>query len=251
MLHSSRSRRLTLALALSLAVTTAAACGDDDDDVTAAPTVPAEGAVPAEACDAYVGLGSAMAGDPAAAGDAIDAFTATAPETLADDAAVIGETYTAMAEGGDPSAFGEPEFVEAAAAVADAYFAGCDPSEVLEVSGIDYGFEGIPDEIDAGRVAIRFTNDTTHDEAHEMVLFRRNDGVDDPIEDLLALPEEEIFSKVAMAGVVFADAPGSEATTMLDLEPGSYVALCFIPTGGGEDGPPHFISGMVAEFDAA
>src|SRR3546814_18330875 len=79
---------------------------------------------------------------------------------------------------------------------------------------------------------IRFTNDTEHDEPHEMVLFRRNDGVDDPIEDLLALPEDEVMSKVSMAGVVFADAPGSEAAAMLDLEPGSYVAICFIPPGG-------------------
>jgi hypothetical protein len=251
LLHSSRSRRITLSLALTLAVTTATACGDDDDEATGAPTVPAEASVPTEACDAYVGLGTAMTGDPAAAGDAIDAFTTTVPEALTDEAAVIGETYAALAEGGDPSAFGEPEFIDASAAVAEAYFAGCDPSEVLEVSGIDYGFEGIPNEIDAGRVAIRFTNDTTHDEAHEMVLFRRNDGVDDPIEDLLALPEDEAFSKLTMAGVVFADAAGSEATTMVDLEPGSYAAICFIPTGGGEDGPPHFTSGMVAEFDAA
>src|SRR3546814_20120909 len=86
-----------------------------------------------------------------------------------------------------------------------------DPATELVVSGIDSGFEGIPAEIDAGRVAIRFTNDTEHDEPHEMVLFRRNDGVDDPIEDLLALPEDEVMSKVSMAGVVFAAAPGSEA----------------------------------------
>src|SRR3546814_12221199 len=97
---------------------------------------------------------------------------------------------------------------------------------------------------------IRFTNDTEHDEPHEMVLFRRNDGVDDPIEDLLALPEDEVMSKVSMAGVVFADAPGSEAAAMLDLEPGSYVAICFIPTGGAADGPPPFVGGMVADFDA-
>src|SRR3546814_13156632 len=97
---------------------------------------------------------------------------------------------------------------------------------------------------------IRFTNDTEHDEPHEMVLFRRNDGVDDPIEDLLALPEDEVMSKVSMAGVVFADAPGSEAAAMLDLAPGSYVAICFIPTGGAEAGPTHFVGGMVAEFAA-
>lgn len=32
-------------------------------------------------------------------------------------------------------------------------------------------------------------------------------------------------------------------------DPGSYIAVCFIPIGGGEEGPPHFTGGMVAEFD--
>jgi hypothetical protein len=38
---------------------------------------------------------------------------------------------------------------------------------------------------------------------------------------------------------------------MLDLEPGRYAAVCFIPIGGGEDGPPHFTGGMVAELEVA
>src|SRR3546814_19368871 len=96
-----------------------------------------------------------MAGDPSAAGDVIDAFVGSAPDGLSQDAATMAATYGAMAEGGDPAAFSEPEFVAASAAVADAYFAGCDTATALDVSGIDYGFEGIPAEIDAGRVAIR------------------------------------------------------------------------------------------------
>ena len=36
---------------------------------------------------------------------------------------------------------------------------------------------------------------------------------------------------------------------MLDLEPGRYAAVCFIPIGGGEDGAPHFTGGMVAELE--
>jgi hypothetical protein len=135
--------------------------------------------------------------------------------------------------------------------VADVYFAGCETAAELDVRGIDYGFEGLPTEVDAGRVAIRFTNETEHDEAHEMVLFRRLPGTDETVEELLALPEEEAMAKMAMAGVVFADAPGSEAIAMLDLEAGDYIALCFIPTGGGEDGPPHFTSGMVAELSVS
>jgi len=247
-LHTTRSRRLAAGLALSLTVISAAACGDDDDDTTTADTTAA--AVSTDACDAYVGLGGAFAGDPSQAGSLIEAFEATAPESLVDEAGIVAATFTEMAEGGDPSALGEPEYTEAAAAVADAYVEGCETSEVLEVDGVDYGFEGLPAEIDAGRVAIRFTNATEHDEAHELVLFRKADGVTESVDELLALPEEEAMAKMQMAGVVFADAPGAEATTMVDLEPGSYVALCFIPMGGGDDGAPHFTGGMVAELEA-
>jgi hypothetical protein len=246
-LHRTHPRRLALGLVLSLAVT-AAACGDDDE-TSSDDTTPAATEVSAQACDDYVALGGAMTGDPSAAGGIIEAFEASAPEALADEAATVAATFAAMAEGGEP-AFGDPGYQEASAAIADAYVDGCETSAELDVDGVDYGFEGLPEEVDAGRVAIRFTNATEHDEPHELVLFRRMDGVTESVEELLALPEEEAFSKVEMKGVVFADAPGSEATTMVDLEPGSYIALCFIPIGGGEDGPPHFTGGMVAEFDA-
>ncbi len=248
-----------MALPRSLAVTglsltllvTAAACGDDDEAAGNDTTTSAvAAAVSPEACDAYVALSGALAGDPSQAGPVLEAFEGTAPAALAESAATMAAAYEELAGGGDPSVFGEPAFVEASAAVADAYFAGCETSAQLDVDGVDYGFEGLPEEIEAGRVALRFTNATEHDEPHELVLFRRLPGTDETVEELLALPEEEVMSKVAMAGVVFADAPGAEATSMLDLEAGDYIALCFIPIGGGEDGPPHFTGGMVAELTA-
>jgi hypothetical protein len=76
----------------------------------------------------------------------------------------------------------------------------------------------------------------------------------------LALPEEEVESAVTFAGVAFA-APDAEAFAVVDLEPGSYVMVCFLPVGAtpevmaemeatGEepDGAPHFTQGMVHEF---
>src|SRR3546814_3124283 len=85
MQHHLRPRRLLLGLALSLAVTGAAACGDDDDeagaDTDTTDQLGGEAAMPAEACDAYVGLSGAMAGDPSAAGDVIDAFVRSEEHT--------------------------------------------------------------------------------------------------------------------------------------------------------------------------
>lgn len=252
-------RRAALGLALSLTLTTAAACGDDDDqDIDDASATTADAGsqdagagLDTDACDAYVALSGAFAGDPSQIGSLVHTFTSTAPEGLTDAAETVGATYQAMGEGGDPSAFSDPEFVEAASDVASAYFEGCETEEILDVTGVDFGFEGLPSEVPAGRVGIRFTNGTETEEAHEMVLFRRLDGVEDSVDELLALPEEELMSKVAMAGVLFADHADMEVNAMLDLEAGSYVALCFIPVGGAEDGPPHFAHGMVAEFDVA
>ena len=243
------TRRLILAMALSVAAAlTFTACGDDDSAEAG------DGAaieVTATACDAYVGLGGAFAGDPAAAGDLVAEFESTAPDALADEAATIAATYTTLGEGGDPAVLSEADYLAAAGAVADAYFDGCETSAVLDVEGVDYGFEGLPDEVAAGRVGIRFTNATEHDEPHELVLFRIADGVTATADELLELPEEEAYDQMAMAGVVFADAPGSESAAMFDLEPGRYVAICFIPIGGGEDGPPHFTGGMVAELQVS
>ena len=239
------SPRLAASAALGLALAVTAACGDNDDNDADAD------AVPVEACVALVGLPGALAGDPAAAGPAFEAFTATAPDPLADEAATIVAAYDGLFEGGDPSALSEPDFVDASGVVADAYFAGCATSAELDVEGVDFGFDGLPEEISAGRVAIRFTNGTDTDEPHELVLFRRLAGADESPEELFALPDEELFSKLAMTGVVFADAPGTEAVAMLDLEPGAYIAVCTLPVGGAEGGPPHFAEGMVAELTAA
>jgi hypothetical protein len=243
-------KRLATGLALTLALTgVAAACGDDDEAAADTPA-PEAAAVSTEACDAFTALSGALAGDPSQLATVVAEFESTAPAPLADDARTYATAYESLeAEG--PAAFGTPAFVEASSAIADAYFEGCEVSTELAVDGVDYAFEGIPERIDAGRVAVRFTNRTEHDEPHELVLFRKNPGTTETAEELLSLPEEESMAKVTMAGVVFADQPNQESVAMFDLEPGSYVAVCFIPVGGGEDGPPHFMSGMVSEFEAS
>jgi hypothetical protein len=227
----------------------AAACGDDD---AASPTTTAgaSASVSTEACDAYTALAGAMTGDPSALPGIVATFEATAPGALRTAAGKVGDTFTSMATDGDPSVLSDPAYTTAAGKVADAYLDGCELSQVLDVKGVDYAFEGVPATIDAGRVGIRFTNASTHHEAHELVVFKRNEGTTEPVDELLALPEDQVMSKLTMAGVAFADHPDAQAATMVDLEPGRYVAICMIPVGGGEDGPPHAMSGMVAEFEA-
>jgi hypothetical protein len=123
--------------------------------------------------------------------------------------------------------------------------------EQLEATGVDYEYEGIPETVPSGVVAITFTNEG--DELHEIGLARINDDVTMPVEELLALPEDQILSMLELKGAAFA-APDESDTTFMRLEPGRYGAACFIPQGTKHDtegsGPPHFTLGMFAEFTA-
>jgi hypothetical protein len=124
--------------------------------------------------------------------------------------------------------------------------------ESVEVTGIDYAFEGVPSTVPAGTVSFDFTNETTHEEAHEFVVFKKNDGVTQSATELLQLPEEEAMTNVEFVAAAFAE-PGGSDYALAEVEPGDYFVACFIPVGSTEEnpegsGPPHFMEGMVAEF---
>lgn len=138
--------------------------------------------------------------------------------------------------------------------------------EELEVTGVDYEFQGVPETVEPG-TKLTFTN-ASEKEAHEMVLLRINDGEERPLEELLKLPQEETQNLAQFQGVAFGF-PGEETmypdgdTTV--TEAGRYAIVCFIPVGADVeaikksmqqqqgppdmgDGPPHFTQGMAAEF---
>ena len=56
------------------------------------------------------------------------------------------------------------------------------------------------------------------------------EGEDRPVEELLALPEEEAQALVTDKAFVFIP-PGAGTYTTADLDPGRYVAICFVPVG--------------------
>lgn len=264
-MHPSLSRRLA-ALGLAAAVaTTLAACGDDDDSAAAGngdgdgngngSTTTVDplggetaggGAVPVEACDAFVDFSAAFVGDPAALAPAGEALVAALPDDLAEAGSTLG---TALSQGEE--AMGGPEFTAALSEIGDGLYEGCETDTRLDVGGVDYAFEGLPDEVAAGRVALRFTNRTGSGEPHELVLMKRNPGTTESVDELLALPQDQVMSKLTMIGVVFADTPETSSALIADLDPGSYVAVCMIPVGGAEEGEPHALHGMVAELEVA
>ncbi|MFO7293945.1 MAG: hypothetical protein FWJ92_09940 [Actinomycetes bacterium] len=112
-----------------------------------------------------------------------------------------------------------------------------------EVDG-EYFYE-LPDTVPAGPVRIGLVNEGT--ETHHVQLLRLDPGI--TVDDLTRLYEEggepavaDVTEFIGGVGVV---APGerSRADGIVDLEPGQYAVLCFVP---GPDGSPHLMHGMVA-----
>ena len=183
----------------------------------------------------------------AACGDDDDTDTATA----ADD------TVTTEAPAEDDAAT-----TTTVAAAADDAAPG-----TLEVTAVDYAFEGLPDTVPAG-TTLTFTN-TSEAELHELVAMRIPDEETRPLEELLTLPESELMSIfTGPPATVLLAAPGGEQISAVGdgtlAEPGRYALVCFVPTGAdptaylesaGPDGPPdaaggppHIVHGMHAEL---
>jgi hypothetical protein len=195
--------------------------------------------------------------DEAQIGPAAEALTAAAPEEVAP---AVGELM-ANPEAGP----GDPAFDEPYAAMFDYLRGNCGYAEA-NVAATEYAFGGLPTELPAGPIIIRLEN--IGEQVHELILMRVNDDVTLTLDELLALPEEESNTMVTPAGFLFAF-PGAAFDTAVDLTPGRYVALCFLPEGatpeiisqmggpedtappGAELGPPHFTLGMVQEITVA
>jgi hypothetical protein len=261
---------LRLVLAVGAVGLLAAGCGSDDGgDESSATTAAAEATTTtvdatAAFCDAAAELSTAFTTGPdvdfetatdeeIAAGTldfaadlapSFEALEANAPDEVADAATTMRETVEEAVAADDGSLIETDAFTDAASAMFDTATPTCEWTPA-DVSAVDYSFDGVPETVPAGPTAVVLTNDG--DEAHEMIVFRKNDGVTESFDDLLALPEDEAEQKVTVLGGVSPTEPGEDGYAYLDLESGEYMAICFLPTGG-EEGPPHFLQGMKSEF---
>lgn len=257
-------------LALTLAGSIAA-CGDDDDSETSDAT---ETADPADTTDTTGGDDATGASedfcgpvvefngkvvqveldetstedDITAAGAELAPLAADiaehAPADLSAAATAIDEAVQPLTSG-DAGPFNSDEVFATYTELLAGAVEACG-FESVAVSGIDYGFEGVPATIGAGTVAFAFTNESEA-EPHEMLLLRKADGVELSFPEIFEKPEEEAMTVTEFVGATFA-MPGEEGLTLGELTPGQYAMVCFVPVGGAEDGPPHFTQGMLQEF---
>jgi hypothetical protein len=180
------------------------------------------------------------------------ALTAQVTTLVDESKSMMAAEETADPEG--PPPLPSEEYMAAAEDVGAYMSAECGYG-TLDVETQNYAFAGIPDEVPAGTTVINVSNDAT--EIHEMVLVKIADGETRSLEELMALPEEESDQLVTEKGLVFA-MPGGTNYVTAELDPGRYVALCFVPVGATpealasgtplDDSDPHFAHGMVQEF---
>lgn len=274
--------RHTIVLASAAGLLLVPACSDDTDDASTADTTAASTAASTD------GSTSGSVGDDAADTDplvfcenvlevdrattaasegtgsvedaqaALDAVESTAPAELSDAVATavgFGRAQLADPEGGGPP---DPEFNTAYGTILDYVQAECDYQGV-DASAREYEYQGLPDTLDAGPTVVRLTNEGQ--EYHEMLFLQVADGVTESAEELLALPEDQADAKIAAtAGGAFASV-GDTGAGLVDLQPGRYIVLCFLPvgatqeafdqmmSGGAEpDGAPHATQGMFHEI---
>jgi hypothetical protein len=248
-------RALALGAAAALVL---GACGGDDDGEADA-SEPETDADAAAFCDDMIDVGAALAesegeGGAAAAQSAIDAALESAPDGIVEPLGTMAEA--AQSAEGEEEGPPDPEFFEASTEVGGFLADNCEFTNV-DVTAKNYAFEGIPESLESGPALFRLTNEGT--EYHEMTLFKINEGEERPINELLALPEEEAQALATVVGGAFAPPEAGDFATV-DLEPGRYAVVCFIPVGatpealesGQEpEGAPHFTEGMAHEFEVA
>lgn len=113
----------------------------------------------------------------------------------------------------------------------------------VTVGAADYSFDA-PASIQGGLTHITLTNSGAED--HQALFFRLDEGVS--LEEFAAAPietEADAQAYGTVAGGPIAP-PGERFDAVLDLEPGSYVLICSIPS---PDGVPHSDKGMVTTLE--
>jgi hypothetical protein len=146
------------------------------------------------------------------------------PEIAASVQAVVASTRGAIQGGSDPNE--DPTFAPNFDAMQQYRYNSCGYTQ-LDVTGIEYEFEGLPKTVPAGKVAFRFTD--TGAELHELQVFRVKGK--DSVKKIVGLSEKEQRKKGEQLGGTFAE-QGQTSYAFVDMaKPGRYGVVCHLPVG--------------------
>jgi len=188
-----------------------------------------------------------------------ESVVAVAPEPVKGDVEQILGVIRTAAETGDASGFDTSRDVEKRV---HAYaLATCD-WERSDVTASEYAFAGVPTTSAPGLRSFELSNKGK--EVHEISILRINDDETASLRELLTQSPEQVMAKVQPVGLGFAN-PGETSFAVVDLQPGRYAVVCFVPVGltpavaeaaeKGQGpppgGPPHASRGMAVEVNVA
>ena len=119
------------------------------------------------------------------------------------------------------------------------------PEPDLTVNMLEFAFT-IPDEVEPGEQLWEVQN--VGEQVHHMILVKILEGrtFDDVMSFMETEEGEPPFEEIGYTAVL---SPNASNYVAYDLEPGSYVALCFLPDY--ETGQPHVMLGMIDTFTVA
>ena len=235
-----------------------AGCGDDSSGSATTPAPPLTAGTAAADDDLCALATEIFEQDAAPSMEQLQRYQQLAPDEIAGPVGQVTEPLIASA---DPAAFMSviaADDIEAAIEVIDAWeekTCGIPHSEEsslpagasreldsdatrVDVRATDYAFH--LGDVKPGRTSFVLTNDGA--DTHEMLIVKLADGVtlDEAIE-----ADGEDGTVVATWETNLAAPGGDDEVVTLDVEPGDYALVCFIPNA---DGTPHMELGMRHEF---
>jgi hypothetical protein len=178
-----------------------------------------------------------------------EAESVAPPDIAATVQSAVGLLRGALQSGRERD-FESPELEEAGTAIDQYRYNSCGYEQV-DVTGIEYEFQGLPKTLPAGIVAFRFTD--TGAELHELAMARLK--TKDSLRKVLGMSEKEQAKKIEEVGSTFA-MQGQTTYAIADMsKPGRYGLVCFLPVGStsieaaeeaGRNAKAHWQEGMLA-----
>ncbi len=113
-------------------------------------------------------------------------------------------------------------------------------SAQVEVTAVDFAFEGVPETLDAGEMTFALANEGAY--LHEMAVARILD--DTPLEEIARAGVANIDP--ASRRIIEAVEPGGTGEITVELESGRYGYVCWLRDGTNAE--RHAERGMIGEF---
>ena len=113
-------------------------------------------------------------------------------------------------------------------------------SAQVEVTAVDFAFEGVPETLDAGEMTFALANEGAY--PHEMAVARILD--DTPLEEIASAGAANIDP--SSRRIIEAVEPGGTGEITVELESGRYGYVCWLRDGTNAE--RHAERGMIGEF---